>query len=270
MKINKYSNDVRTLVFYSENNEKEQSINPYNSKAFFDTTNMLGDSITSYDDYYKIIISDLVECSNNQTHIKAKQKKGLCFVVWVAGKYGDVNGVLYIPFNKVKSHEIIEEKDDQRGDGCICVSYNDKIVFDDSIKIVCCDSEHYFLKGSDPLRNSNDDFTSIGDCIAKEEEHLQKYPTLYENAQRLIELYKEKQAQGFEYRCFSYRSINKDYKYLMLYNCVDHYEKTSEYVKAEKLTEEIKKINKNWGVDDTIKLLKAFKLTRKRTTKKGE
>lgn len=267
MKINNYYNDIRTLVLYGDNTQKEQSINPYNSKAFFDTKNMFEEPCESYDDYYHIYIANLVECNNNPTHINAKKKRELVFVVWVVGKHGDVNGVLYIPFNKVLTHEVIEKKKDMRGDGCVCVSYNDKIVFDDSIKIICKDSAHYFAKPNDQIRNQNDDITEIEGCIEKEQERLEKYGALFHNSQRLIDLYKSKLEEGYKYRCFAYRYKDVNYKYLMLYNYVDHYEKSPEYVKAEKLTKDLAEINKHWDVDDTIKLLKTYKLTKKRASK---
>ena len=262
MKINNYSNEIKTFILYGNDSQTEKNINPYNSKAFFDTENILKQTTESYDDYYKLIINDLAESSTNPAHINAKKKKNLIFIVWVKDRYGFTSGSLYIPFNKVLKHEIIEEKKDMRGDGCVNVSYHDKIIFTDDIKILCKDSFHYFAKPNDPIRNINDDVAELADCIAKEEEHMQKYPKVYKNAEMLIKLYNEKIKEGYKYRCFSYRSVEKSYKYFMLYNCVDHYEKSPEYIKAEKLTETIKKINGKWDTDDTIKLLKIFKLTK--------
>ena len=264
MKINNYANEIRTLVFYGVNIKSEKEINPYNAKAFFTTKNLFNEELESFDDYFKIIISNLVECKNINTHINKQKKNNNIFVVWVRGKYGDINGSLYIPFSKVINHEVIEEKKDMRGDGCINVSYNDKIVFDNDIKIICNDSEIYFAKPTDQINNQHEKIIDIDECITEETERAQKYPDVFHNCERLIELYKSKKEQGYKYRVFNYRAIEKNYNYLMLYNCVDHYEKSAEYIKAEKITADFKKICDRWGVDDTIKLLKIYKLTKKR------
>lgn len=263
MKINNYSNDVRTVILYGSNDIIKE-INPYNTKAFFTSKNIFNENVESYDDYYKIIIENLIECANNPKHISAKKKNNNIFIVWVRGKYSDINGVLYIPFNKVILHEVITNKKDMRGDGCVNVSYDDKIIFDNDIKIICKDSDIYFAKPTDQIKSHYENITDIDECIAKEKERIQKYKNLFHNCERLIELYESKKAQGYKYKVFNYRAIEKEYNYLMFYNCVDHYEKSAEYIKAEKLTESIKEINNKWDVDDTIKLLKLFKLTKKR------
>lgn len=264
MKINNFVNQINTIILYGANLETTKEINPYNTKAFFTTKNIFNEDTESYDDYFKIIIENLIECKNIPTHINKQKKNDNIFVVWVRGKYGDINGALYIPFSKVILHDVIEEKKDLRGDGCINVSYNDKIIFNNEIKIICKDSEIYFAKPTDQIKNQYEKIIDIDECIAKETERAQKYPNVFHNCERLIELYKSKKEQGYKYRVFNYRAIEKNYNYVMFYNCVDHYEKSTEYTKAEKLTEEIKKINNKWDVDDTIKLLKSFKLTKKR------
>lgn len=270
MKLNSYSylNEVRTFVIYDqEQNEQERTINPYNSKAFFNSVDIYGEPLEIYDDYYSIFVPDLVECKNNPTHIKAKEKKGLIFVVWVVDKYGSVYGALYIPTNAIKSHEIIEEKRDMQGRGCVCVSYNDKIVFDsEKIKIECRDSKYFFAKGSDPIPESGRaDVVDLREELEKSQEHLEKYLTLNpEKRAKYIELLKQKIAEGYEYRVSQYRCTSTSANYLILYNCVDHYEKSADYIKLEKLTNQIRAINKHWGEDDTLKLLAIFKLTKKR------
>lgn len=269
MKLNNYANHITNIILYSGNTETQKTINPYNAKAFFNSKNIFNETIESYDDYFKIIIDNLAECINSEKHINANKKRNNIFVVWVRGKYGDVNGSLYIPFNKVITHEIIEEKKDMRGDGCINVSYNDKIVFAPDIKIICLDSETYFAKGEEPIKNQFENITELEECIEKETERTKKYSNLFHNRERLLNLYREKMQQGYKYKVFNYRAIETNYKYLVLYNCVDHYEKSESYIKAEKLTEQLKKINSHWGIDDTIKLLKSYKLTKTRT-KKGE
>ena len=264
MKINNYANEIRTLVLYGANIESEKEINPYNAKAFFESENIFKENVIAYDDYFKIVIDSLIECSANPTHINAKKRNNKIFVVWRVGKYGGVNGSLYIPFSKVIKHEVIEEKKDMRGDGCINVSYNDKIVFDNDIKIICKNSKSYFAKSGDPIPNeSRYNVEDLEELIKHETERAQKYPAIFKN-DRLLKLYNEQLKQGKKYRVFEYRCEDRNYQYLMLYNCVDHYEKSKEYIKAEKLTEEIKKINNKWDVDDTIKLLKLFRLTKKR------
>lgn len=267
MKLNNYSNNITNIVLYSGNTETQKNINPYNAKAFFNSKNIFNESIESYDDYFKIVVENLTECANSERHINANKKRNNIFVVWVRGKYGEVDGSLYIPFNKVIFHEVIEDKKDMRGDGCINVSYNDKIVFLPEIQIICKDSIIYFAKGDEAIKSQFESVQDLEECIEKETERAKKYPSLFHNCERLLTLYKEKQNQGFKYKIFNCRAIETNYKYLMLYNCVDHYEKSAEYIKAEKLTEHIKKINKHWDVDDTIKLLKSFKITKTRTKK---
>lgn len=265
MKINNYSNEIRKVIIYNGAAETTKEINPYNIKAFYDSKNIFDEPTEGSDDYPKVIINNLIECANNEKHINAKKKNNYIFVVWVRGKYcGAVDGVLYVPANKIKSHEVLTNKKDMRGDGCVNVSYDDKIIFNDEIKIVCKDSEVYFAKGDEPIKNHFESITDLDECIEKETERAEKYPSLFHNAERLLTLYKEKKEQGYKYKVFNYRAIEKEYNYLIFYNCVDHYEKTAEYIKAEKMTEDIKRINKHWDVDDTIKLLKLFKLTKKR------
>ena len=168
--------------------------------------------------------------------------------------------ILYWLFNFVS----ITNKKDMRGDGCINVSYDDKIVFDSDIKIICKNSKSYFAKGDDPAPKSHCDIELITDLIAKEQERYNKYPSVFYSSKKLIDLYEEQLKQDKKYRVFEYRCEERNYNYLMLYNCVDHYEKTPEYIKAEKLTEELKSICSHWDVCDTLKLLKKYKLTKKR------
>lgn len=264
MKINNFTNGINTIVLYGANLETVKEINPYNAKAFFTSKDIFGEDTEMYDDYFHIIIENLMECKNFSTHINKQKKNNNIFVVWVRGKYGDISGSLYIPFSKVLLHDVIEEKKDYYNNGCVNVSYNDKIIFNEEIKIICKDSEIYFAKPTDQIKNQHENIIDIDECITKETERAQKYPNVFHNCERLIDLYKSKKEQGYKYRVFNYRANEKEYNYLMLYNCVDHYEKSAEYAKAEKLTEEIKKINNHWGIDDTIKLLKVFKLTKKR------
>lgn len=70
---------------------------------------------------------------------------------------------------------------------------------------------------------------------------------------------KEKRRIVYKYRCIDVISDN-----LTFYNCVDHYEKSKEYIAAEKLTEEIKKICSSWYIYNTLELLKSYKITKKR------
>ena len=272
MKLNSYScvNEVRTVVIYSSAfGELVRTINPYNSKAFFPSVNIYGEPIEMYDDYYKISVPDLVECKNNPVHIKAKQKQGCIFVVWTADKYGSVYGTLYIPMSAIISHDILEEKKDVQGRGCTCVSYNDKLVLDPKkIQLHCKDSVHYFAKGSDPAPDSRCDLEDLHEELKKCREYLEKYPTINpENRRRYIALLEQKIADGFTYKVSQYRCIDMVADYWVLYNCVDHYEKTPEYVKLEKLTDQLKKINKHWSEDNTVRLLASFKLTKKRGAK---
>lgn len=272
MKLNSYSyaNEVRTVVLYDqEQNETEKTINPYNSKAFFPSVNIYGEPIEIYDDYYKISVPDLVECKNNPTHIKSKEKRGLIFVVWVVDKYGSVYGSLYIPRTAVLSCETLTEKTDHQGRGCVCVSYNDKLVLDSTkIQLICQDSRHYFAKGDDIAPDGRCDFEDIAEELEKTRQFMKKYPQIsQENRARYCALLEDKLAQGYKYRVSHYRCITTVADYWVLYNCVDHYEKTPEYVKLEKLTNQLKAINKHWDENDTVRLLAQFKLTKKRGAK---
>lgn len=272
MKLNNYSyiNEVRTVVLYDqEQNETEKTINPYNSKAFYQSRNIYGEPLEMYDDYYRIIVPELVECKNNPTHIKSKEKRGLIFVVWLVDKYGSVYGSLYIPKLAIISHKIEEEKKDYRGRGCVCVSYNDRLVFDPlKIRIECEESRTFFAKKDEPAPDGRCDIESIKEEIEKQADILAKYPTIKpDNRRRYVALLEQKLSEGYEYKVKQYRWKKVSADYLVLYNCIDHYEKTPEYIKLEKLTNQLKAINKHWDEEDTVRLLAQFKLTKKRGNK---
>lgn len=259
MKLNNYTNEIRNIIFYGDDVETTREINPYNSKAFYTSKNIFDEAIEAYDDYFKIVIDSVIECNNNEKHINAKKRKKLIFVVWVANKYGFVYGSLYIPNEKIIMHEVLEDKKDYHGDGCFSVSYNDKIIFNNEIKIICKDSKAFFARGSDPAID-NAAVTLINELIDTETNRRIKYPNLFHNSDRLIDLYNQKKKEGFDYRVFQYRVLDVNYNYVVFYNCVNHYEKTKEYIKLEKLTNEIKKCCDKWDIDNTKKLITSFKL----------
>ena len=84
----------------------------------------------------------------------------------------------------------------------------------------------------------------------------------YETKKRVIALYESKLKEGYKYIVFRYRCKPTQANYIILYNCVDHYEKTKEYIKLEKLTEQLKNYCDRWTIQDTERLLKDYKLTK--------
>lgn len=268
MLINDYYH-AQKIIFYSEQIEEKKPLNPYQAKAFFNSVDIFGDDIEMSDDNFNIFVKELVPCCNNPQHINAKKRKNAVFIVL---ERGTLQGVLYIPFNKVKAHEVIEDKKDYQGRGCVCVCYNDKIIFDDSIKVYAKDSRSYFSKGSDPIPQG---VRYECENLREKVEELEKKKSYFINEkatqrlERLKALYLQKIDDGFDHITFEYKYKTLEADYIVLYGFVDHYEKSPEYLKLERLTNELKTICDRWDESDTVELLKRYKLTKKRTSKKG-
>jgi len=261
MKINnKY--EARSLVLYDAENETKKSISPYISRVYFQDTDIFGDKMTNSEDYYSIEVEGLLTSTNNAKHIAAKKRRSECFIVL---EPSTVEGVLYIPFNKVKTHEVQEVKKDYQNRGCVSVSHNDLMTFDDSVKLYAKASRHSFVKGSDPISQWHSDIKRIDETLEK----LKNNPSPFlkrdpQRQERLIALYEQKLAEGFEYILWEYRCEWKKADSILFEGCVERYEKTPEYIKLENLTKDLKNIEERWDLDDTIKLLKIYKLTKKR------
>jgi len=261
MKINnKY--EARSLVLYNDQEETTKSISPYISRVYFKDVDIFGDTITNSEDYYSIEVNFLLISNKNPKNIQAKKRRQECFIVL---EPGTLEGVLYIPFKRVLTHEITEVKKDHQNRGCVSVSHNDLITFDTSIQLYAKASRLSFVKGSDPAPSGHCDYERIDERLEK----LKNSPSPFlkkdpERMARLIALYEQKLAEGFEYIVWEYRCEWKRAESILFEGHVERYEKSPEYIKLEKLTNDLKTINKHWGEDDTIQLLKKFNITKKR------
>jgi len=249
-------------VLYNDQEETIKSISPYISRVYFKDTDIFGDTITNSEDYYSIEVEGLLTCNNNPKHITAKKRRSECFIVL---EPSTLEGVLYIPFNKVKTHEVQEVKKDYQNRGCVSVSHNDLMTFDDSVKLYAKASRHSFVKGSDPAPRGNYDADRIDERLEK----LKNNPSPFlkrdpQRQERLIALYEQKLAEGFDYIVWEYRCEWKKADSILFEGCVERYEKSPEYIKLEKLTNDLQTINSRWDMDDTIQLLKKFNITKKR------
>ena len=262
----------KKIIFYANDNDQEMTreLNPYKVKAFYTSIDIYGDNYGTSSDYLDIEIKGLILCNNNPQHINAKKRKNTIFIVLEAGT---IEGVLYVPFNQVKTHEIEEQKEDYQGRGCVRVSYNDKITFFNSVKVFVRDNRAYFTKGDTPTpQNVRYDVESIEEKL----NDLETKKPYFDNEERqrarakLKALYQSKIKEGFAYIVYEFGYKWTEANYITFYNCVDHYEKSQEYIKLERLTKDLQAINERWSESDTSQLLKRYKLTKKRTTKKGE
>ena len=51
MKVNDYYN-AKNIIIYDNNSEYEKTLNPYTAKAFYNTTDILGEPYQGSDDYF--------------------------------------------------------------------------------------------------------------------------------------------------------------------------------------------------------------------------
>ena len=266
MKVNDYY-QTNKIIFYNNTNgeQTERIINPYNTKTFFNSVNIYGDTYLNSSDYFNIIIEELKPVKNQDTHINASKRRNDYFIVL---EKGTLQGVLYLPLSVVKEWTTKERKEERpSASGCVCVSYDDYLIFNKEIKITTKDTKVFFARGSDPIdRNYREDLQNIDDELQKAREHesLFKSDKIREAKKRYIALLEQKKKDGFDYIVYQYRCISVITDNLTFYNCVDHYEKSKDYIAAEKLTEEIKKICGSWYISNTLELLKSYKITKKR------
>lgn len=266
MKVNDYYQTNKVIFYNSTTGEEtERVINPYKTKTFFNSVNIYGETYRHNNDDFIIKIEKLKPAKNQESHINASKRRNDYFIVL---EKGTLNGVLYLPLSVVKEWKTEEEKEERpSASGCVCVSYNDYVIFNEDIKIATKDSKVYFAKGSDPIdRRYREDLKNIDEELqkAKETKSFFKSEEHRTKKDRYISLLESKKAQGFDYVVYQYRCIDVITDNLVFYGCVDHYEKSKEYIKAEKLTEELKKICSSWYIGYTLELLKHYNITKKR------
>lgn len=259
---------VNRLFVYYTYTQQEKQIEFYSAKTYFKSVNIYGETFQNEGrEYFTLEIADLKTVSNNPTHINANKRKNSLFVVLNA-KEGSYS--LYIPSTAVKKWEIVENKKEYR-EGCVSVSYDNRLTLGEQIKVKTLDTEAHFERGDEPINNN------LPRSVRNIEEELtnarEKLPLFdnekhRKNRERYINLLEEKKKAGYKYLVYCHNSVPVTTDNITLLACVDHYEKSKEYIKIEKLTEELKTINRNWSILDTQDLLKRYKLTKKRSAKK--
>jgi len=218
MKVN--NNNGVKMVIYDNAKETTKALNPYATKALFESVNIYGEKYPASDDYFSIIIDDLKQVRKN--HIEANKKRNICFIC---------DNLLYLPACKVVNIEIKENRKEYRA-GCISISYDEIITFSEDIKIIVKDSETAFKKKSDPAGDNREEVKSIAEELQKAKEAK---PLFNKNKDRYINLLEEKQKAGFDYIIFAYRVFEKTTNKIYFSNPVSREEKSKEYLHAEKV-----------------------------------
>lgn len=246
------------LVIYNNESQSEKALNPYATKAIYDTINIYDEKVETSKDYFDLQIDDLKEVKKN--HIEANKKRNINFIC---------DKVLYLPQNKILKIETIETRKEYHK-GCISISYDEMITFTDDIKIIVGDSVSYFAKKSDKLRYSNEDIKSISEEIqtAKEtKSFFESHEKQKERKDKYIKLLEEKQKSGFDYLCFAFNVEKANAKKIYFSNCISKYEKSKEYLHAEKVQKILNSCcysKDKLSINEVLKMLDICNITIKR------
>ena len=255
------------VIVYTDN-QSEKEIEFYGAKTYFKSVNLYGETYQAEDDYFTLEIDSLKIVRNNPTHINASKRRSDIFIVLFP--YDHRRNALYVPRSALKDWSVEDRKEEYRK-GCISVCCDSRFIFGENIKVKTLTAKAYFAKPTDPAdKNHREEVKRIDDEIEKTRSHISffKGEKHRQARERYLALLEEKKRAGFEYLVYSYANEEVTTDNIRLLAPVDHYEKTAEYIKAEKLTKEMQTINKRWTIYNTLDLLERYKLTKKRSAKK--
>lgn len=256
--VNNHSGKKMILYGSATNTQTERVLNPYSTKAIFNTINIYGETIQSETDYFDIEIDNLKQVKTN--HIDANKKRNICFLC------GDA---LYIPYNKVIDFAIKETRKEYQK-GCISVSYDEILTFDNDIKVIYRDSFFTWKKGTDAINKEyKEEAENLADAIAKarETKSLFDSPKIKASKERLIQLYESKIKEGFDYICWCYHAVKKTTNKIYFSMPTHHKEKSKEYQHAEKVLNVLNSCcysNDKLSIYEVIKMLDKCNITIKR------
>ena len=254
---------IKNLVIYGTNDEIKKPVNPYQMKAQYKREDILNELIDFQSDYFNISIDeDIKEVRAN--HIEANKRKNKIFVY---------DQVLYLPSSLIIDYTTKEKREESHR-GCVAVSYDELLTLNNKIKIIVKDSQTHFAKPSDPIdKNHRQDIKDLEEEIKDWETAQFLPPHAKERKERIIKLYKDKIKEGYKYRVITYQCVTRITNKLYCVGYIDHYEKTPEYIKSEKLLKDFNKISSRWGHDvsmsEWLEIEKHFTITRKRGTNKN-
>jgi hypothetical protein len=254
------------VIIYTDN-QNENAIEFYEAKTYFSSVNLYGETYQSESDYLTLEIDNLKIVRNNPTHINASKRRKDLFIL-ASNDYQQT--ALYIPRSALKDLSVEERKTEDRK-GCLSVHYDSLLTFGENIKVKTITAKAYFAKPTDQAdKNHREEIKRIDDEIEKTRSHMSffKGEKHRQARERYLALLEEKKRAGFEYLVYQYGSVEVTTDNLRLFGYVDHYEKSAEYIKAEKLTKELQTINERWTIYNTLDLLERYKLTKKRSAKK--
>lgn len=254
------------VIIYTDN-QSEKAIEFYEAKTYFNAVNLYGETYQSEQNYLTLEIDNLKIVRNNPTHINASKRRNDLFIL-SSNDYRQT--ALYIPRSALKDLSVEERKTEDRK-GCFSVHYDSLLTFGENIKVKTTTAKAYFAKPTDPAdKNHHEEIKSIDDEIEKTRSHISffKGEKHRQARERYLALLEEKKRAGFGYLVYQYGSVEVTTDNLRLFAYIDHYEKTAEYIKAEKLTKEMQTINGRWTIYNTLDLLERYKLTKKRSAKK--
>lgn len=243
------------LVIYNNESQSEKALNPYTTKAIYKTLNIYDEKVETSKDYFDFEIDNLKEVRKN--HIEANKKRNICFIC---------DKTLYIPVCKVLNIETIETRKEYKK-GCISISYDEIITFSEDIKIIVNDSVVYFAKKTDKCRYNNEDIKSISEELQKAKETKLLFAGSETKREKYIKLLEEKQKAGFDYLVFAYNVEKTTGEKVYFSNPVSKYEKSKEYIHAEKVQEALNKCiykNNQLSIYEVLSILEKCNISIKR------
>lgn len=259
IKSNTQNTTIKKVIIYTDDGA-ERILEFCNAKTFYNSVNLYGETYQSETNYLSVEIASLKNAKSNQ--INACKRRGDIFTACES---------LYLPTSAYKSLTIEDKRKEYRK-GCVSVFPVYHLTFDgELIQIKTKTLKSYFAKGDEPLeKDFHTEVKNLDEEVKESLDILAHYENekLRQKKERYISLLAKKKSEGYKYLVYVHNSVPVTTDYLVLSGYVDHYEKSKEYQKTERLTEELKTINERWSIYDTEELLKRFTLTKKRSVKK--
>ena len=243
--------------FFIINNGKAEEIEASSIASYYFSKNIYDETIKCEEHYPVFILNDIKKVSSN--HIESNIKKDITFYCGES---------VYFSSKLVKEINTTEKRTEyHKGD--VAISYNKEIIFTDNIVRVK-ESETFFAKPTDQVAQQYGR-ESVEEIGAHIESLRTKYSFFNENEKlkqiraKHIEILESKIKEGYKYIVSYYQAKEKYTNSLLFNGFVVKHEKSAEYIKAEKLSKELKeKYNIDIFATTLMEVLQDYKITKRR------
>ena len=233
---------VDTTIIYK--GEEEKKLDGYSITSKTIITSVIDEKYEHDYQYPEIDDCNIELVNKNQINKAKRENKNFLYIDRQTNK-----SYFYVNENEIEKIEDVEERHEYRT-GCISICDNQLITFK-NIKVSYDENKHVFLKADDPYRDGD----------------VRQIKDMYEDAKKtgikkLIRFYKDKLDNNYKYAVLLREKETKTTNNIYIHNCVSREEKTAEYIKAEKITSKIQKIDERWSIYKTLEFQAVFALCR--------